>query len=301
MASAAIAIRDLRKSYGTVHAVRGITFEVAAGEIFGFLGLNGAGKTTTIRILLDLIRPTYGSARVFDFDCQAQSRAARRLIGYMPSELGLYPDLIGLEVLELTARLSGAVFDTTRRASLLDRLELAHADLRRPLRAYSTGMKRKLGLVQALQTDPPLLILDEPTEGLDPLVQRALHELLTELRARGRTVFMSSHVLSEVERLCDRIGVIRDGEMVLLSTVDDARRRSGRMVRVDFLRPVEAPVALPAGMSIADRTPERWTVRVEHEIGELLPILAILPVRDLAILEPALEDVLRSFYRTHER
>jgi len=124
---------------------------------------------------------------------------------------------------------------------------------------------------------------------------------LTELRARGRTVFMSSHVLSEVERLCDRIGVIRYGEMVLLSTVDDARRRSGRMVRVDFLRPVEAPAALPAGMSIADRTPEQWTVRVEHEIGELLPILATLPVRDLAILEPALEDVLRSFYRTDER
>src|SRR5205085_11834229 len=140
---------------------------------------------------------------------------------------------------------------------------------------------------QAMQTDPPLLILDEPTEGLDPLVQRSLHELLTELRGRGRTIFMSSHVLSEVERLCDRVGVIRDGEMVLLSTVEEARRRSGRTVRVEFTQPVDA-VALPEGMSIVERAPERWSVRVDHEIGPLLPILARLPVRDLAIVEPAL-------------
>ena len=127
-------------------------------------------------------------------------------------------------------------------------------------------------------------------------MQQALHQLLMDLRARGRTVFMSSHVLSEVERLCDRIGVIREGEMVLLSTVEEARRRSGRMVRVEFSRPVDA-VPLPAGMTIVDRTPERWSVKAEHEIGALMPILAQLPVRDLAIVEPALEDVLRSFYR----
>ena len=157
-------------------------------------------------------------------------------------------------------------------------------------------MKRKLGLIQALQTDPPLLILDEPTEGLDPLVQRALHELLFELRGRGRTVFMSSHVLTEVERLCDRIGVIRQGEMVLLSTVEESRRISGRTVRIQFARPVEA-MALPAGMQLVSQMPDRWTVKVEHEVGALLPMLADLPVRDLEIIEPALEDVLGSFYR----
>jgi ABC-2 type transport system ATP-binding protein len=295
----AIAIHDLAKSYGAVQAVRGISFDVAPGEIFGFLGLNGAGKTTTIRILLDLIRPTRGSAQLFGFDCQTASRDARRRVGYMPGELGIYPDMTGIELLELTARLSGAAIDATHRLALVDRLELARADLRRPLRAYSTGMKRKLGLVQAMQTDPPLLILDEPTEGLDPLVQRSLHELLTELRGRGRTIFMSSHVLSEVERLCDRIGVIRDGEIVLLSTVEDARRRTGRLVRVDFASAVDA-VPLPAGMVVVERTPERWTLRIEHELGELMPILARLPVRDLAIVEPALEDVLRSFYRVDQ-
>jgi ABC-2 type transport system ATP-binding protein len=207
--------------------------------------------------------------------------------------------MTGLQVLNLMARLSGGAIEARLRLQLADRLELARADLQRPLRAYSTGMKRKLGLIQALQADPPLLILDEPTEGLDPLVQRALHELLLELRTRGRTVFVSSHVLSEVERLCDRIGVIRNGEIVLLSTVEEARRRSGRTVRIRFARPVEAS-ALPPGMSMIRETPDSWSVRVEHELGELLPVLARLPVRDLDIVEPALEDVLRSFYRTDE-
>ena len=292
----AIAIRDLAKSYGRVHAVRGVTFDVQREEIFGFLGLNGAGKTTTIRILLDLLRPNRGQAQLFGFDCQRQSRLARALVGYMPGELGLYSDMTGLEVLDLMARLSTGTVDAGYRLQLADRLELARADLRRSLRAYSTGMKRKLGLIQALQMDPPLLVLDEPTEGLDPLVQGALHELLFELRARGRTIFMSSHVLSEVERLCDRIGVIRDGQMVLLSTVEEARRRSGRTVRIHFAQPVE-PIPLPEGMALVDRSPERWTLKIEHAIGPLLPMLAALPVRDLEIVEPALEDVLRSFYR----
>ena len=292
----AIALRDLAKSYGSVHAVRGVTFDVARGEIFGFLGLNGAGKTTTIRMLLDLLRPSRGSATLFGIDCQKQSRQARALVGYMPGELGLYSDMTGIELLELLGHLGGARIDTAYRLKLVDALELSRADLDRSLREYSTGMKRKLGLVQALQADPPLLILDEPTEGLDPLVQQALNDILFELRARGRTIFMSSHVLSEVERLCDRIGMIRNGEIVLLSTVEEARRRGGRMVRVHFARPVET-VALPPGMTLVSHTPERWNVRVEREIGDLLPLLATLPVRDLEIVEPALEDVLRSFYR----
>ena len=274
----AIALRDLAKSFGAVHAVRGISFDVRPAEIFGFLGLNGAGKTTTIRILLDLLRPTRGSAQVFGLDCQRESRKTRAMIGYLPGELGLYPDMRGGEVLELMERLSGRAVDATVRNALLDRLELAHADLHRTLREYSTGMKRKLGLVQALQSDPPLLILDEPTEGLDPLMQRALHEILTELRARGRTVFMSSHVLSEVERLCDRIAVIRGGEIVLFSTVEEARRRSGRIVRVHHT------------------SGERQDIHVAGEIGALLPRLT--DVRDLEIIEPALEDVLASFYRS---
>jgi beta-exotoxin I transport system ATP-binding protein len=274
----AIVLRDLAKSYGAVLAVRGISLDVRRAEIFGFLGLNGAGKTTTIRILLDLLRPSRGSAEIFGFDCQRESRKTRAMIGYLPGELGLYADMRGGEVLELMERLGGRPVDADYRHALLDRLELARADLRRTLREYSTGMKRKLGLVQALQSDPPLLVLDEPTEGLDPLVQRALHEILIELRTRGRTVFMSSHVLSEVERLCDRIAVIRSGEIVLLSTVEEARRRSGRIVRVHFTD---------------GRLQE---IQVAGEIGPLLPQLE--DVRDLEIVEPSLEDVLASFYRS---
>jgi ABC-2 type transport system ATP-binding protein len=298
-AGPAIAIRDLAKSYGAVHAVRGVTFDVTPGEIFGFLGLNGAGKTTTIRMLLDLLRPSRGSAALFGIDCHRDSRKARALVGYMPGELGLYTDMTGQEILDLLAHLSGTRVDNAYRLKLVDTLELARADLKRTLREYSTGMKRKLGLIQALQTDPPLLILDEPTEGLDPLVQESLNEILFELRRRGRTIFMSSHVLSEVERLCDRIGMIRSGEIVLLSTVEEARRLGGRIVRVRFARAVDPGdiVALPPGMTLLSHTADAWQVRVEREMGDLLPLLAALPVRDLEITEPALEDVLRTFYR----
>src|SRR5262249_26799810 len=180
----------------------------------------GAGKTTTIRILLDLLRPTRGTARIFGVDCQKDGRAVRSNVGYTPGELGFFADMTGRQLLELTASLSGARVDERYRTTLLDRLELARADVDRSLREYSTGMKRKLGLVQAMQADPPLLILDEPTEGLDPLVQLALNDLLFELRSRGRTVFMSSHVLSHVERLCARIPVIRQRAMVVLAPVD---------------------------------------------------------------------------------
>jgi len=300
----AIELRDIAKSYGSVQAVRGVTLRVERGEIFGFLGLNGAGKTTTIRILLDLIRPTRGSASLFGVDCQRESRRTRALAGYLPGELGLYPDMDARELLDLTARLSGGPVDPAYRWRLIDRLELARADLPRRLREFSTGMKRKLGIVQALQADPPLLILDEPTEGLDPLVQRALHEILFELRVRGRTIFMSSHVLSEVERVCDRIAVIRAGEVVFQSTVEEARRRSGRTVRIFFDRTVAGPdaaVELPAGASFVDRAPDRWTIRVAGPLGDLVRVLSRLPVRDVEVVEPALEDVLRTFYREDAR
>ncbi len=286
----------MSKSYGGLQAVHDVSLEVARGEVFGFLGLNGAGKTTTIRILLDLLRPTGGSAAIFGFDCQKDSRKTRALTGYLPGELGLYSDMTGGRVLDLAARLSAGSVEAGYQRQLIGRLELTHTDLARQLREYSGGMKRKLGLVQALQADPQLLILDEPTEGLDPLVQRALHEILFELRARGRTVFMSSHVLSDVERLCDRIAVIRAGEMVLVSSVDDALRSGGRRVRIRFAQPVDG-IALPANMRFITRESDAWTLRVEGEVGALFALLGARPVRDVEIAEPSLEEVLRGFYR----
>ena len=295
---AAIAIRGLTKRYGRLTAVRDLDLDVEVGEVFGFLGVNGAGKSTTIRILLDFVRPTAGRASILGHDCQRAGLAARAAVGYLPGELGFYEDMTGDAVLDVTARLSGA--DAVRgvyRRELADRLELSASDLGRRIRDYSTGMKRKLGIVQAFQADPPMLVLDEPTEGLDPLMQEAFYALLADVRRRGRTVFMSSHVLSEVERVCDRIAVIRKGTLVLLSTVDDLHRIAARRVRVIFDASTPPPPALPEGCELVDSMPTEWRVRVRGPLGPLLARLAGLAVRDLEVHEVPFEEVLRPYYR----
>jgi ABC-2 type transport system ATP-binding protein len=270
---------------------------VNSGEILGFLGLNGAGKTTTIRLLLDLLRPTSGKAFIFGRDCQAEGLKARSLAGYLPGEMGIYSDLTGHEVLAFLAGLSAQAINKEHRSELQQRFELPDRDLRRKLREYSTGMKRKLGLIQAFQADPPLLILDEPTEGLDPLMQESFYELLATARQRGRTVFMSSHVLSEVERVCDRIALLRKGELVLLSGVEEARRLAARRVRVSFTDDVSLIPSLPPGHEIVDVKPRVWSIRVEGVLGPLLNLLAPLPVKDIEVGERRLEDVLAKYYR----
>ena len=298
----AIQLERISKTYGSIAAVRDLSLDVAPGEIFGFLGLNGAGKTTSIRILLDLVRPTSGRARVFGIDCHEQSQAARARIGYLPGELGFYGDMTGAATLDVLARLNDAVVDRVRRGELLERMQLASRDLRRKVRDYSTGMKRKLGVVQAFQRDPPLLILDEPTEGLDPLMQDALYELLADTRRRGRTVFMSSHVLSEVERVCDRIGLLRRGELVLVSSVSDVRNMAARLVRVIFREDVDSGLGtigdrLPENCEAIEITAKAWTLRVRGAMGPLLAVLAGFPVEDIEVREPHLEEVLKTYYK----
>jgi ABC-2 type transport system ATP-binding protein len=294
---AAIRLERLQKRYGRVLALDDVSFEVQPGEIFGFLGLNGAGKTTTIRILLDLVRATAGRAFVFGADCHADGLVARAKIGYQPGELGFYGDMTGAATLGFLTRLSAEGVDPEWQRWLLDRLRLGAADLRRPIREYSTGMKRKLAIVQAFQTQAPLLILDEPTDGLDPLMQEVVYELLAEVRRRGRTVFMSSHLLPEVERVCDRIAVLRRGTLVLVSTVDDVRRMAARTLRIAFSADVPAPATPWAdGTQPMAITPREWQVRVQGPLGELMARLASLPVHDVDVHEPHLEDVLRRYY-----
>ncbi|HEX7795388.1 MAG TPA: ABC transporter ATP-binding protein [Vicinamibacterales bacterium] len=297
----AIQLERISKTYGSIGAVRDLSLEVQPGEIFGFLGLNGAGKTTSIRIILDLVRPTSGRACVFGIDCRKESLAARAQIGYLPGELGFYGDMTGEATLNVLARLSDGVIDRVRRGELLERMQLPSRDLRRKVRDYSTGMKRKLGIVQAFQPDPPLLILDEPTEGLDPLMQDALYELLADTRRRGRTVFMSSHVLSEVERVCDRIGLLRRGELVLVSSVSDVRNMAARQIRVLFREDVAGPVTtrarLPENCEVIETTARTWTLRVRGAIGPLLSSLGALPVEDIEVREPHLEEVLKTYYK----
>ena len=295
--SAAISIRGLTKRYGNLTAVDRLDLEVPQGEVFGFLGLNGAGKTTTIRILLDLLRPTSGSAAIFEHDCQSDSLKARTAVGYLPGEMGVYSDSTGHEMLSFWERIGGTSVSIEHRHSLMERFELSDRDLRRKLREYSTGMKRKLGLIQAFQTDPLLLILDEPTESLDPLMQESFYDLLAEARNRGRTVFMSSHVLSEVERVCDRIAVLRKGKVVLLTSVDVARKLASRRVRVTFQQETAVPAELPQGYEMIDAQPRTWILRVTGPLGSLPALLATLPVADLAVEEARLEDVLVKYYR----
>ena len=294
---AAISISRLTKQYGKLRAVNNLSLEVNQGEILGFLGLNGAGKTTTIRILLDLLRPSGGRASIFGHDCQTDGLEARSNIGYLPGELGIYSDLTGREVLDLLAGLNGGAVDKKHRRELQERLDLPESDLRRRLREYSTGMKRKLGLVQAFQADPLLLILDEPTEGLDPLMQESFYGLLADAKQRGRTVFMSSHVLSEVDRVCDRIAILRNGELVLLSAVDESLRLATRRVRVLFSEDVGLMPGFPPGSEIVDSSPRVWNLKVDGTLGPLLRFIAALPVKDLEIEEPKLEDVVMKYYR----
>ncbi len=295
-----VSIRGLTKRYGRLTAVSNLDLEVEQGEILGFLGLNGAGKSTTIRILLDLLRPTAGRALILGHDCQTDGLRARALAGYLPGELGIYSDLTGRAVLDFLAGLNGRPIDREYRRELQERLGFSDNDLRRKLREYSTGMKRKLGLLQALQADPPLLILDEPTEGLDPLVQESFYQLLADLKLKGRTVFMSSHVLSEVARVCDRVGVLRKGELALLASVEEIKKLAARRVRVFFAEEVKAGQAFPPGHQIEKLEPRLWSLRVEGLLGPLLSLLSTLPVADIEIEEPRLEDVLIKYYRREQ-
>jgi len=298
----AIRLEQISKSYGSISAVDRLSFDVHQGEIFGFLGLNGAGKTTTIRIILDLVRPTSGRAFVFGLSCREQSLSVRARIGFLPGELGFYEDMTGRATLKVLARLNDAIVDRARQAELLERMQLSARDLNRKIREYSTGMKRKLGIVQAFQADRPLVILDEPTEGLDPLMQDALYELLLDTRRRGRTVFMSSHVLSEVERVCDRIGLLRRGELALVSSVPDVRRMAARQVRITFREDVDIDSAglaaeLPNNCEVVDRTPLAWTLRVRGPLGPLLAAAARHRIEDIEVREPHLEEVLKTYYQ----
>jgi len=294
---APISIRGLTKRYGNVRAVDNLSLELVQGEILGFLGLNGAGKTTTIRILLDLLRPDGGNASILGHDCQSDGLRARLNIGYLPGEMGIYSDLTGREVLDLLAGLNEQILDKVRRRELQERLEFPDSDLRRRLREYSTGMKRKLGLIQAFQSDPLLLILDEPTEGLDPLMQESFYKLLVDVKQRGRTVFMSSHVLSEVDRVCDRIALIRKGELVLLANVEELRKLAARPVRVFFAEDAPVAAGLPLGTAVIETSPRSWSLKVEGPLGPLLRAIATLPVQDMEIEEAKLEDVILKYYR----
>ena len=270
----------------------GITVE--RGEIFGFLGPNGAGKSTTIRLLLGFLHPTAGTATVLDRDIERDSVEIRRQVGYLPGGIAFWDDLTGERLLDELAALGGR--PPVRRPELLERLELDAPTLRRPVRTYSRGMRQKLGIIQALQHDPELAILDEPSEGLDPLMQRAFYTILEDLRAAGRTIFFSSHVLSEVERVCDRVAIVRHGRLVALEEVATllARRKRNVELRVDG--PAPALEGVPGVSDVRIEPDGRIACRLVGDVGPFLAAIAGSTVRDLTIEPASLEDAFLEFY-----
>lgn len=291
----AIATRGLSKDYGSGHGLFGLDLEVHHGEVFGFLGPNGAGKSTTLRLLLDLIRPTAGSARVLGLDSITDSVEVRRRVGFLPGDLALYPQLTGAALLEYLAQLRGGV-DRTVRDGLVDRFD---AVLDRPIRQLSTGNRQKLGLVQAFMHEPELLILDEPIAGLDPLVQQSFHSLLHDVRAHGRTVLLSSHTLSEVERVTDRLAILRDGKLVVADSVENLRRVAVQRLDIEFARAIdpEAFRALPGVVDVAVAG-ATVTVSFQGSADAVIKAAAHHDVRAVRPREDDLEDIFLRYYRT---
>jgi ABC-2 type transport system ATP-binding protein len=293
MTTHVIETEKLTKSYGSHRGIIEVDLAVAQGEIFGFLGPNGAGKTTTIRVLLDLIRPTSGVARVFGIESSADPVAIHRRIGYLPGEFALYDRLTGGQHLEYFANLRGGV-DPAYRASLVERFDL---DPSRKFKEYSKGNKQKVALVIALQHRPELLLLDEPTAGLDPLVQQTFFGVLREAVAAGATVFLSSHILSEVEKTADRVGIIREGRLVKVGTVDDLRDLAHHQVELRFAGevPVAAFEALP-GVSDVVVDDHVLRLRVAGAITPVVQAAAKYELLDFVSREPSLEETFLAQY-----
>jgi ABC-2 type transport system ATP-binding protein len=291
--TATIQIEQLTKTYGSHRGVVDVDLTVADGEAFGFLGPNGAGKTTTIRVLLDHLRPTTGRALVFGIETTVNPVAIHRRVGYLPGEFSLYDKLTGGQTVAYFANLRGGV-DPAYQASLVDRLDI---DPSRKFREYSKGNKQKIGLVVALQHRPDLLILDEPTSGLDPLVQQTFYEVIREAKAEGRTIFLSSHILSEVEKTCDRVAIIRDGRLVKVDRVEALRDLAHHQVELRFAGsvPEAAFAALPGVSDLAVRD-HSLTMRVSGSIAPVVRAAAQYELLDFVSREPSLEETFLAQY-----
>jgi ABC-2 type transport system ATP-binding protein len=299
---AAISAHGLTKHYGggaggsagTIRALEDLSLEVREGEIFGFLGPNGSGKSTFIRLLLGFLHATAGRATVLGLDSNHDSVAIRARTGYLPGGVALYDGLTGEGQLDYLAALAGR--PSVRRAELCERLELSADTLRRPIRDYSRGMRQKIGIIQALQHDPELAILDEPSEGLDPLMQRAFYDILAEVRAAGRTVFFSSHVLSEVERVCDRVAVVREGRLVALEDVGTLLSRRRRQVEITVVGSPPDLAAVP-GVTGVVVVGDRVTCSLEGDPAAFLAALAGSTIADILIEPARLEDAFLELYQ----
>ena len=300
----ALSIQGLTKSYGRVQALRGVDLEVGQGEVFGFLGPNGAGKTTTIRCLLDLIRPDSGTLRVLGMDPRADSIAVRRRVAYLPGELNLEANLSAEQALRYLADLRGDDIDWNHVRELARRLSL---DLKTQIKNMSKGNKQKVGVVQAFMAPADLLLLDEPTSGLDPLMQQEVYRLVREAQAAGATVFFSSHIISEVQAIAQRVAIIRAGRIIRTLDPHELIAMSTRRVRVRLREPLpEGALAAVPGVTLIEGTFKEGThkeghgmeltIQIEGEMDAFIKALATFPVVDLETERPSLEEIFLTLY-----
>jgi ABC-2 type transport system ATP-binding protein len=289
----AIRAQGLTKHYGSIRALEALDLEVQAGEIFGFLGPNGAGKSTLIRTLLGYLHPTAGRASMLGLDIVSDSVAIRRRVGYLPGGISIYDSLSGAAALDYLNDLQGR--PATRREELCERLQMPPSVLKRRVRDYSRGMRQKLGVIQALQHDPDLAILDEPTEGLDPLMQQAFYSIMDDLRQDGRTIFFSSHVLSEVERICDRVAIIRAGHLMVVQHVDELLARRKRTIH---LRWRDGTPDLSSVPGLADVTVQgdRVSATLLGDVAPFVRAVASPELLDLTIEPASLEEAFLEYY-----
>ncbi len=282
----------LTKYYGSSLGVLDLNLTVKQGEIFGFLGPNGAGKTTTIRIFLDFIRASRGNARLFGLDSHTHSSKIRSRIGYLPGEYGMYEEMRGFEYLRFLGTLRGY-----EKPPLSDRLiEIFGLDISKRIKSYSHGTKQKLAVVQAFMHDPELLILDEPTIGLDPLMQQRFYELLLEMKNRGKTIFFSSHILSEVEKVCDRVGILREGKLAAIHEISEIKKFRLKSIEISFKQEVNKSVFRLDGVRKVEKDGNTIQLWVDSNINSILRTISEYPVENMSFRDASLEDIFMEYY-----
>lgn len=287
-----LVLDGLTKYYGPNVGIEDLTFSVREGEVLGFLGPNGSGKTTTIRVLMGLLNPTSGTAKVLGLDTGSDSVEIRHRVGYLPGDVSLYNDRTGDDLLELSLRVRG--LDDRRPAKRA--IEAVGATMDRSIKKCSRGMRQKVAIVLALAHDPQLLIMDEPTGGLDPLAQRSLLELLREEAARGKAVFFSSHVLSEAEELCDRVAILMNGRLAALDTIEGLRAQKYKQVTLAYAGEAPELEGIPE-VELLWKRDGRMAFRARVDANDLLTRLSTWDLEDVTIEEPSLEDVFLDYYR----
>lgn len=287
-----IQIEGLTKYYGKTRGIENLFLEIEEGEIFGYLGPNGAGKTTTIRLLLGLLLPTSGTGKILGKDIVKESVEIRKNIGYIAGDVRLYPNMKGGELLNYFS-----AFKPNTKPILKDELvERFNIDLSKRVKEYSRGNKQKLAIILAMMHDPPILILDEPTLGLDPFMQKEFYEILREFRNRGKTVFLSSHIMSEVEKACQRVGVVQNGRLIAIENVEEIIKKKVRYMEVSFKEEIDLEIFNLTNVKVLEHKNHTYKLSIKGDINPLLGRLAQLKVEDLSFTHASLEEIFFEYY-----